>query len=159
MKKIHLGDVELNDYLVCAIYSSQLAFKIAFLLNKNLNIKLERSSKDNIITTSKNREVAFPFFMFNDDENYITYYLFINKITTELENMDSSNSLFNSNNQIVDYLLPELKKVDYLLKIETEDNHYDIENLVSKIGNINQIITCHEVDYKSIKSKNNLITE
>ncbi len=159
MIKLELSDFDLNTYLTCAIYSTQPSFKIAYLLNKNLNLKLQRSSKDNIVAVSKSREVAFPFYNFNDDKNFVTYHLFKNKKTTKIEGSDISNSLFETSSIKNDYLLPELKKVDYILKIETEDHDFDLENLVSKIGNINQIIACHEVDYETIKSKNNLITE
>ena len=55
------------------------------------------------------------------------------------------------------YLLPELKKVDYFLKIEHQDTFHQVDQLLSDIKKINQVSTVYVVDPKKIKSKNNLI--
>ena len=67
----------------------------------------------------------------------------------------NQNSLFASTSKSRIYLLPEYKKVDYLLKIE--NNLLDTKNLISKMKDIPQIITTFAVDVNTLKSKNNLI--
>jgi hypothetical protein len=54
------------------------------------------------------------------------------------------------------FLLPELKKVDYFLKIESDDD-IKITDIVKKLKNIKSLSTVYVVDTETIKSKNNLI--
>ena len=59
------------------------------------------------------------------------------------------------NNKV--YLLPELKKVDYFLKIENNCSTYKMDGIIQKLNNIDWISTVYEVNPETIKSKNNLI--
>ena len=54
------------------------------------------------------------------------------------------------------FLLPELKKVDYFLKIESDDD-LDIVTIVKKLKTIKSLSTVYVVETENIKSKNNLI--
>ena len=53
-------------------------------------------------------------------------------------------------------LLNEYKNVNYLLKIENNDNQVDLEKTVKEIKNISQIITVYDIN-KDLKNKENLI--
>jgi hypothetical protein len=53
------------------------------------------------------------------------------------------------------FLLPELKKVDYFLKIENNDT--ELDKIMTSMNAVPQIATVYSVDSNSIKSKNNLI--
>jgi hypothetical protein len=53
------------------------------------------------------------------------------------------------------FLLPELKKVDYFLKIENSDA--ELDEIIASMNTISKITTVYSVDSNSIKSKNNLI--
>lgn len=55
------------------------------------------------------------------------------------------------------YLLPELKNVDYFLKIKNNKGIFDLEQIIKKINTINRIATVYAVIPEKIKSKNNLI--
>jgi len=54
-------------------------------------------------------------------------------------------------------LLPELKKVDYFLKIKNNHDTFDIEQVIKTINTIERISTVYAVIPEKIKSKNNLI--
>jgi hypothetical protein len=53
------------------------------------------------------------------------------------------------------FLLPELKKVDYFLKIENSDA--EINEIIASMNTISKIATVYSVNSNNIKSKNNLI--
>jgi hypothetical protein len=54
------------------------------------------------------------------------------------------------------FLLPELKKVDYFLKIESDDD-LELAGIVKKLKSIKSLSTVYVVETETIKSKNNLI--
>lgn len=73
----------------------------------------------------------------------------------EITNQD----LFSNSTQEVAtkvFLLPELKKVDYFLKIESDDD-LQINEIVKNLKSIKSLSTVYVVDTETIKSKNNLI--
>ncbi len=55
------------------------------------------------------------------------------------------------------FLLPELKKVDYFLKIESDEDDVKITDIIKKLKTIKSLSTVYVVDTETIKSKNNLI--
>ena len=55
------------------------------------------------------------------------------------------------------FLRPEMKKVDYLIKIEQVDDWFDTEKLVDELLSIKQITTAYKLEQNKLKSKNNLI--
>ena len=74
--------------------------------------------------------------------------------------LQSSGGLFSesvSEKATTHYLLPEMKNVDYFLKIQTDYGSFPIESLISEINKIKQIISAYFVETEKIKSKNNLI--
>ena len=74
--------------------------------------------------------------------------------------MQSSGGLFAemvSEKSTVHYLLPELKKVDYFLKIYSDFDTVPLRKFLSEINEIKQIISAYIVETEHIKAKNNLI--
>lgn len=55
------------------------------------------------------------------------------------------------------FLMPELKTVDYVLKIENMPASFEVDTVVEKLLSIRQIATAYNIDHKKLKSKNNLI--
>ena len=55
------------------------------------------------------------------------------------------------------YLLPEYKKVDFLLKIDNICNDEYINEIISKLNEIDKINLVYRLDKDKIKTKNNLI--
>jgi hypothetical protein len=55
------------------------------------------------------------------------------------------------------FLLPELKKVDYFLKIESDEDDVKITDIIKKLKTIKSLSTVYAIDTETIKSKNNLI--
>lgn len=163
VNKIVLNDFDIEAFYLCAIHANIPSYKMAFLLNKYLGIRLARAESDvEVNSTEKNKEV-YPKYVFDNKAQYITYTLIKNKCVMDTVVRPPSNitGLFTTEHTThqVKKLISDYKKVDYFLKIETEMNTYAMKVLVSHILEIKQVITSYEVDYSRIKKKTNLIFE
>ena len=102
----------------------------------------------------------FAKFSFNDDSKDICWSLIQNKNEITTHKTSQGNTLFLDKDVEIStkvYLLPELKKVDYFLKIENNFNTFEKEEILQKLNKIDRITTVYEVIPDTIKSKNNLI--
>ena len=142
-----------DDYSLIGIHSTEEDYRLAFLLNSHLKIKLTRF-KDNL--DFKNSTAVFPLFEYKDKANFINYYLINNKHIAIVDNQRKE-GLFGGNYSTTSYLIPEKKKVDFFLKIEGCNNEEFIQNLVIKLNKISQIITSYAIETTTLKSKENLI--
>ena len=142
-----------DDYSLIGIHSTEEDYRLAFLLNSHLKIKLTRF-KDNL--DFKNSTAVFPLFEYKDEANFINYYLINNKHIAIVDNQRKE-GLFGGNYSTTSYLIPEKKKVDFFLKIEGCNNEEFIQNLVIKLNKISQIITSYAIETTTLKSKENLI--
>jgi hypothetical protein len=141
-----------EDYLLIGIHSTEEDYRLAFLINKHLKTKFIRY-KYNL--DFKDSDAEFPLFEYKDEKNFINYYLINNK-HLQVVNKQYKEGLFGGNYSTTSYLLPEIKKVDFFLKIEA-CNQNSILKIVEKLNNINQIITSYSIETNTLKSKNNLI--
>ena len=90
---------------------------------------------------------------------YTTYNLVANKCTSEIANIQSSSGLFSNElpESIVTYLLPEYKRADYFLKIQSDFEIIPMRKLIFEINDIKQVISAYTIDVEDLKSKSNLI--
>lgn len=159
--KLHIDDFEENDYLLIAIHTTLEDYRLAYFLNKYLGVQLQKQEEDIHIQVKENQS-SFSLYSFYDKEQYVTWNLVQNKNEIVIQPEEKPlNDLFSENLQAIEttiYLLPELKKVDYFLKIEnlTEQENLFIETL-KKLKTIEKISLVYNIDTNSIKNKNNLI--
>ncbi|POS00969.1 hypothetical protein Q361_11622 [Flavobacterium croceum DSM 17960] len=159
--KLHIDDFEENDYLLIAIHTTLEDYRLAYFLNKYLGVQLQKQEEDIHIQVKENQS-SFSLYSFHDKEQYVTWNLVQNKNEIVIQPEEKPlNNLFSENLQAIEttiYLLPELKKVDYFLKIEnlTEQENLFIETL-KKLKTIEKISLVYNIDTNSIKNKNNLI--
>ncbi len=154
--KLHLEDFDQIDYNLIAIHTSLEDYKLAFKLNQSLAIGLSKNEKE-IPIEVKEKVAHFSRFTFEDEEKMMIWDLIQNKQEIDLSVQTSTVNLFDNKyitTQIS--LVNELKKVDYLLKIEGNLN-FKVKDIIDKINKIDSISTVYEVDAYKIKSKNNLI--
>ena len=156
--KLVLDEVFDEDYKLIAIHCSVEEYKLAFLLNKHLNLRLSRSRKD-IDFQIKGMHILFALYAFEDLLKYCTYYLVSNVSKVEFKSTAGSNSLFGEKELSLkkSYLLPEFKKVDFFLKIEEEIDGVSEKLLLEKIKEIPQVSLAYSIECDQIKSKENLI--
>lgn len=158
--KIVLNDFYIEAFHLCAIHANIPSYKMAFLLNKNLGLRLQRAENDVEVGPIVNEEV-YPKYVFENDRDYITYTLVKNKcIAKRIDNSKASN-LFSEGNEVLvaTNLVFEHKNVDYFLKIESDSEFFGTRFIISQIKKINQVITAYSVDYTNLKKKTNLIFE
>ncbi len=146
--KINSSDLE-NDYTLIAIHSNVEAYKLAFEINLKLKTNLERLPFD--ITFEGNNSVFELYKHVSETYNTILY-LISNKSYDDTK-VDSP-SLFD-NLSVSKYLIPELKKAEYLIKIE--GGGFKIESLIKKLNEIDLIVSCYSTKINNNKSKYNLI--
>jgi len=151
-----------DDYDLIAIHCSLAPYRLAFGLNKYMDLRLFRKKQD-IRFEYDTYSVSFELFQYHDQFQYNTYSLLGNKFRTKIETeITSDQGLFartEADNYTTKFLIPELKNVDYFLKIETESFQFSSKVFTTKLLTIPQIVTAYTVDYTQLKSKNNLIFE
>jgi hypothetical protein len=148
-----------EPYTLIAIHCSEEAYKLAYLMNQHLNLRLKRKQTDLDFSTA-GLLITFPLYDFNDEHKYTHFYLIANKCKSVDAVLQSSGGLFAemvSEKSTVHYLLPELKKVDYFLKIYSDFGTIPLRKFLSEINEIKQIVSAYAVEIDTIKSKNNLI--
>ncbi len=157
--KLFEDDFEEDNYTLIAIHCSAEDYRLAYLLNNNLNLKLARKRED---LDYNYMEASFSIYEWNDEKNFVTWNLVANTSRKEVEQVASAGSLF-SNQQgkrtVSKFLIPEQKKVDYFVKISSENQVKSPKIILSKINAVAEVITAYILDANQLKSKNNLIFE
>lgn len=154
--KLQLEDFDQIDYDLIAIYTTLEDYRLAFKINQQLDILLSKNTNEIPIEISK-QNASFSRFTFEDEQKRMTWDLIQNKQEIMLPVPEKSATLFEDKMVATPVnLITELRKVDYLLKIEHE-NQIQIKDIISKLKKMDVISTVYEVDAKDIKSKNNLI--
>jgi len=157
--KLHLDEFDEVDYDLIAIHSSLEDFRLAYFINQNLPIILSKC-KEEIGVLVKEGEAFFTKFLFDDLKNDITWSLIQNKNDIIINQKSTKQNLFLDTNLEVlrkVHLISELKKVDYFLKIEHNNNAFQMDEIVRQLNNIERISAVYSVIPEKIKSKNNLI--
>ncbi|MFM2229340.1 MAG: hypothetical protein RL607_598 [Bacteroidota bacterium] len=157
-QKIYIHEFEESDYEVIAIHTTLEDSRLAYHINRQLEVLLARTEEDLQIQV-KDGLTGLSRFEFYDENQFITWNLVQNK--SEIANItQASGDLFAGlDNEIATtvYLLPEFKKVDYLLKIGNLDDDLDVEAIVRKISDIEWVSLAYCIDKDKLKSKHNLI--
>lgn len=159
--KMILEDALDYDFTVIAIHCSLEDYRLAFMINKHLGLQLKRSPLD-IDYKIDCFNALFPLYSFEDQRNYLNYSLAANKCKIPALETQSDSDLFAESvqkNYRTLYLLQEIKRADYLLKIEADSGIVPQAVLVGRLNKIPQIVTAYQVDVTSLKSKKNLIFE
>lgn len=157
--KLFEDDFEEDNYTLIAIHCSTEDYRLAYLLNKNLNLKLARKRED---LDYNYMEASFSIYEWDDEQNFVKWNLVANTSKKEVERIASAGSLFSNQGGkrlVSKYLIPERKKVDYFIKVENEAFMKSAKLIVSKINAIAEVITAYTINPNQLKSKNNLIFE
>ena len=121
--RLSSDDLE-KDYKLIAIHSDIEPYKLAFEINKKLKIQLKRSSFD---LSFKNRSSIFDLYKHISEVFNTKLYLILNK-SSDKKKIEGQLLFKNFDEQ--SYLIPELRKAQYLLKIE--GGGFNIDNLLKK---------------------------
>ena len=150
MYRLSSDDLE-NDYTLIGIHSNIEPYKLAFKINQKLKIQLKRCSYD---ISFKDKNSIFDLYKHSSETYNTKIYLILNKSFNERK---IRGQLLFENLSESSYLIPELKKVEYFLKIE--GGNFNIKTLLNRLIEIDNIISCYRTKITATKSKYNLIFE
>jgi len=142
-----------EEYSLIGIHTALEDYKLAYLLNKNLNTQFYKSQNNLEFENDKNR-ASFSIYNFSSKKYDFDWFLIANSF--KRENQTESNEL-RLTTETKTYLIPEKKKVDFFIKISGEVDVEFVTSTVHKIKNIEQIITSYSIDKNTLKSKDFLI--
>ena len=153
--KLNLEDSFSEEFSLLAIHTDLEDFRLAYFLNKTLGLNLSRKAFDLNFIDSKGN---FSVFEYIDQDNFLKWNLISNIYNHNFTTNINSNDLFELSNELVKKfnLLSEYKNVNFLLKLENNENQVDLEDIIKEIKNIPQIITLYNIN-KDLKNKENLI--
>ncbi|MGS2740704.1 IPExxxVDY family protein [Sinomicrobium sp. M5D2P17] len=135
-----------------AVHCPMEAYRLAYFLNLHLQIGLRR-----IAGKEPNEgNVLSEYYEWENRMEETVWSLIVNATRTTVSS--AGNDLFPSDVlTMTKYLIPEMKKVDYFLKVDNAEG-YDVDKqIVQRINKIPRVITAYEVDVNQLKSKHNLI--
>ena len=152
--KLNLNQFPENYHLI-AIHSDLDEFRLAFFLNKELNIGLKRKNND-IYFSEQNAN--YSSYEFLDETKYLKWIFFSNKSLVSEKSPDQDLSLFGKGSTALNEinLLSQQKSVDYFLIIENIANKTYIDKVLKKISEISGVITSFLSENK-LENKENLI--
>jgi hypothetical protein len=157
--KLDIEEFDEIDYNLIAIHTSLEDYRLAYFINQHLPINLSKSNNE-IHINIKEGETHFSRFYFFDEKKITSWNLIQNKNEVVGQKEKLKQDLFSDSIQDITikvFLVPELKKADYLLKIENNADKKQIQDVIAKLKAIKSISTVYSVDTQTIKSKNNLI--
>ena len=152
--KLNLNQFPENYHLI-AIHSDLDEFRLAFFLNKKLNIGLKRKNNDIYFAE---KDANYSSYEFLDDTKYLNWIFFSNKSLVSEKSPDQDLSLFGKGSTALNEinLLSQQKSVDYFLIIENIANKTYIDKVLKKISEISGVITSFLSENK-LENKENLI--
>ena len=143
-------------FTLFAIHCRIEDYRFAYMLNRYLNIKLQRNAQDLDVNYFSS---SYAVSNWEDAENYTQWHLISNVCKKEEDALQSSGSLFTEKQRVLKTynLIPELRQVDYLLKIESEGQQINERKVLINLQKIPHLITAYSIDEETIKSKDCLI--
>lgn len=155
LHKLMVDDFYDDTYKLIAIHCGLEDYRLAYLLNQGLDLRLQRKTEDLDMEYLKS---SYSIFEWNNASQYVTWNLVSNVCKKEEDSLYSM-GLFQTNEKVIKTfnLVPEYKKVDYFIKISDEIQNVNEKLILNKLQNIPQIITSYSVNPSELKSKDHLI--
>ena len=155
IRKFIFPEQESIQYYLFAIHSVLIDYRLAFFLNKNLNIELKRASKDLDIS---GQDGFYSIFEFEDQDNLLNWNLISNCSHANSKNEIKESLLFkNTEIELKKHkLMNELNQVDFFLKIEYHTSSINIKKIIKSINEIPNIMSVYNLNLNNIKDKETL---
>ncbi len=136
-RKILKFEIDL-DFVLIAVTTSLKDYRVCYLINKYLNFNFARTEDLSVDIYPGAPSSRFSLFLYKWEASDTDFYFIGNK------GPDG-------------YLIPEMKKADYFLMIRNYIDESDLDNLVSALNRIPEIVAAVKIDPKKIKSRENLL--
>jgi hypothetical protein len=132
--RVKLNIEQNNYYILLGLVSAEPDYKLSLTLNKKFGIFLKNIPSLRL-SGNNNSEVTFSRYSNNADNEDIIIELV-------------------SNRSGKNYLLNKLKNIDYLLQIQISENEAEINDLTTRLREIDTITAVFKIDITTIKDKN-----
>ena len=136
MAKLTLEIEEDYDFQLIGISSHVKDYRICWEINRNLNFDLVR--EESLKLKTKEGDQNYAFFVYEDEENLIEYYLI-------------------SNRSEFGRLIPEEPKSDYFLLTKGHITEAESQEICKSISQLKPVLTSYLIEVEALKSKENLI--
>ena len=136
-KKVLKFEIDL-DFVLIAITSSLKDYRLCFLVNRALNFNFAKTDDLQLDMLPGLGQAFFSFYKYGQGDNGAEFFLISNKGTEG-------------------YLVPEMNKTDYLLMIKNYIGENELDDLVTGLNRVPEIVAAVKVDPKKIKSRENLL--
>ncbi len=130
-------DIDL-DFVLIAVTTSLKDYRVCYLINKCLNFNFVRTEDLAVDIYQGATPAHFSLFVYKWEASDTDFYFIGNK------GPDG-------------YLISEMKKADYFLLIRNYIDENDLDNIVSALNRIPEIVAAVKIDPKKIKSRENLL--
>ena len=140
MKAIRLVINHDYDFEALALISPEKDYKLAWNINKLLNIKFQRD-QDLCLEFDRGNKLIFSNFRYHTEHAGLR--LLRNR---SFDSLDSK-----------PFLLPELKEYDYIIKSEGERDIFNMKEITEKLKNLPLVQYIKKIEIHKLKSKENLI--
>ena len=126
------------DFVLIAVTTSLKDYRICYLINKSLNFNFIKIPDLSVDINQNEGPVLFSLYHYNWEATETDFYFIGNKGSEG-------------------YLIPEMKKADYFLLIKNYIDENDLDNLISALNKIPEVVAAVKIDPKKIKSRENLL--
>jgi hypothetical protein len=138
-KRVHKLVSEPNEqFLLIGIVSHENDYRLSWAFNQYMKMKFIKTESLVINQPKLEENPVFSVFKYEDEESYVMYYLIANK---------SENG----------FLIPELKNVDYILKISGELKDSMLKDLLVRIKKMEFISTAFKIEDLSSKALKSMV--
>ena len=137
-RKILKFEIDL-DFILIAVTTSLKDYRVCYYINKQLNFNFIRAADLAIdLMPGSDKPVYFSLFTYNWEASETDFYFIANKGSDA-------------------YLVPEMRKADYFLMIKNYIDETELDEIISALNKIPEIVTAIKIDPKKIKSRENLL--
>lgn len=136
-KRILKFEIDL-DFVLIAVTSSLKDYRVCYLINKYLNFNFTRQTDLQVDIHHNADPVLFSIFNYHWEASETDFYFITNKGSDGL-------------------LIPEMREVDYFIMIKNYIDDDDLENIITALNRIPEIMAAVKIDPKKIKSRENLL--
>ena len=142
-----------HEYTLIGIHATLEDYRLAFYLNSLLDIRLKRQPEDLDINSEMS---MFSLFTYDCKHTFSSWSLIANKHIFDANSNVKSSYLFQEDYQTI-VLIKERKQVDFFLKIESDFDTEELNEIMKKVNTITHVITSYIINPKTLKSKDFLI--
>ena len=136
-RKVLKFEIDL-DFVLIAVTTSLKDYRICYYINKCLNFNFTRKDDLSLDTHVNGSPLLFSLYHYVWESTETDFYFIGNKGSDG-------------------YLVPEMREADFFIMIKNYIDDDDLENMISALNKIPEIVAAVKIDPKKIKSRENLL--